>query len=68
MRTHTTILKAGINHTPEFEKKGLAWFAVNVGTECGHDCTCCSRRMGSRSVRWRRGDERAGISGIMALT
>jgi DNA repair photolyase len=42
MRIHTTTLKTGINRTPEFEKKGLALFAVNVGTKCGHGCTYCS--------------------------
>lgn len=42
MRIHTTILKRGIAKTPEFEKKGLAQFAVNVGTKCGHACSYCS--------------------------
>ena len=31
-----TSLKTGITRTPEFERKGLAEFAVNVGTKCGH--------------------------------
>ena len=35
-------LKKGINRTQEFEKKGLAQYAVNVGTRCGHQCTYCS--------------------------
>jgi DNA repair photolyase len=39
---HTTTLKTGIQPSPEFEKKGLASYAVNVGTKCGHDCTYCS--------------------------
>lgn len=42
MRSHTTTLRAGISRTPEFAKKGLAEFAVNVGTKCGHGCTYCS--------------------------
>lgn len=32
----------GISRTPAFEEKGLARFAVNVGTKCGHGCTYCS--------------------------
>jgi len=42
MRIYTTTLKNGIARTPEFERKGLAQFAVNVGTKCGHDCRYCS--------------------------
>ena len=42
MKTYTDTLKAGITRTKEFEKKGLAQFAVNVATRCGHDCTYCS--------------------------
>jgi DNA repair photolyase len=42
IRIHTTSLKNGITRTPEFERKGLAQFAVNVGTKCGHLCTYCS--------------------------
>ncbi len=34
----------GIRKSPEFAKKGLAQFAVNVGLRCGHDCTYCSSR------------------------
>jgi len=30
MRVHLTTLRAGITRTPEFEKKGLAQFAVNA--------------------------------------
>ncbi|MGC9986288.1 MAG: hypothetical protein ABSF35_22040 [Polyangia bacterium] len=41
-RAHTTTLKTGIELSKEFEKKGLARYAVNVGTKCGHDCTYCS--------------------------
>ena len=42
LKVHTTTLRAGITRTPEFEKKGLAKFAVNVGTKCGHGCLYCS--------------------------
>ena len=42
LRVHTTTLKTGITRTPEFEKKGLAQFAVNVGAKCGHGCLYCS--------------------------
>ncbi len=42
MRTHEYRFKTGITRTPEFEKKKLASFAVNVGTKCGHGCTYCS--------------------------
>src|SRR5208283_4459095 len=41
-REHITTLKTGIQRSEEFEKKGLASYAVNVGTKCGHDCTYCS--------------------------
>ena len=39
---HVYPLKSGIRKTPEFAKKGLAEYAVNVGLKCGHDCTYCS--------------------------
>ena len=42
MKNHTYKLKNGITATPEFAKKKLAEFAVNVGLRCGHDCTYCS--------------------------
>jgi DNA repair photolyase len=42
MDVHEYALKTGIARTPEFERKGLAEFAVNVGTKCGHGCTYCS--------------------------
>lgn len=32
----------GIVRTPEFQKKGLATYAVNVGLGCGHGCYYCS--------------------------
>ncbi len=41
-RVHTAVLKSGIQPSPEFAKKGLASYSVNVGTKCGHDCTYCS--------------------------
>ena len=42
MKTYNCHLKSGIRPTPEFAKKGLADFAVNIGVKCGHDCTYCS--------------------------
>ena len=42
MRIHHYPLKAGINRTPEFKKKGLASHAVNIGLKCGHGCLYCS--------------------------
>ena len=42
MNTYTCTLRSGISRTPEFKKKGLAEYAVNIGTRCGHDCTYCS--------------------------
>ena len=42
METYEWELKNGISRTKEFEKKGLAQFAVNIGLKCGHACTYCS--------------------------
>ena len=42
MKTYKWELKNGISRTREFEKKGLAQFAVNIGLKCGHACTYCS--------------------------
>ena len=42
MQIYLTQLRSGISRTPEFERKKLAEFAVNVGTKCGHGCTYCS--------------------------
>jgi DNA repair photolyase len=42
MKKFVTTLKTGIQSSPEFARKGLAQFAVNVGTKCGHDCRYCS--------------------------
>jgi DNA repair photolyase len=42
MRKNCSCLQTGISRTPEFEKKGLACFGVNVGTKCCHDCQYCS--------------------------
>lgn len=44
IRVHQYPLKTGITRTLEFEKKGLATHAVNVGTACGHGCLYCSAR------------------------
>jgi DNA repair photolyase len=41
-RSYTWEMKGGINRTKPFAEKGLAEFAVNVGTKCGHGCTYCS--------------------------
>ena len=42
MQKYRTTLSTGIEPSPEFGRKGLAQFAVNVGTKCGHDCKYCS--------------------------
>jgi DNA repair photolyase len=42
MRVHYKELKSGINRTPEFEKKQLASYSINVGVKCGHGCLYCS--------------------------
>jgi len=42
MKVHHCRLKQGITRTKEFEKKGLAQYAANIGTRCGHQCTYCS--------------------------
>ena len=44
MKTYTYPLSSGIRPTPEFAKKKLADYAVNVGLKCAHDCTYCSTR------------------------
>lgn len=44
MKTYNYSLTTGIRPSPEFEKKGLAQYAINVGLRCGHDCTYCSSR------------------------
>jgi DNA repair photolyase len=42
LETHTCSLSRGISRSKEFEKKGLAQFAVNIGLKCLHDCAYCS--------------------------
>jgi len=42
MPVYETALGQGITRTPEFQRKGLASFAANVGTKCGHGCLYCS--------------------------
>jgi DNA repair photolyase len=42
IRIHRCSLKGGIKSSPEFAKKGLAQFGINIGTKCGHGCTYCS--------------------------
>jgi DNA repair photolyase len=51
MRNYTYPLQTGIRRSPEFAKKQLAAFAVNVGVRCGHDCTYCSSRATLRCHR-----------------
>ena len=41
-RIHEHSLSSTINPSPEFAKKKLADFSVNVGLKCSHDCTYCS--------------------------
>ena len=36
-----TTLRNGITRSKEFERKGLAAYAINVGTKCGHACLYC---------------------------
>ena len=59
MKNYRTTLSTGIQPSPEFNKKGLAQFAINVGTKCGHDCLYC--RTGSL-LRMHRSFEAAGES------
>jgi DNA repair photolyase len=42
VRVHSCNMKTGISRTHEFEKKGLATHAINIGTKCGHGCLYCS--------------------------
>ena len=42
VRVHSCEMKTGISRTHEFEKKGLATHAINIGTKCGHGCLYCS--------------------------
>ncbi len=44
MKNYNYSLANGIRPSPEFAKKGLAQYAINVGLRCGHDCTYCSSR------------------------
>jgi hypothetical protein len=59
--------QGGIDRTKEFEKKGLATYAVNVGLGCGHDCCYCSspslRRM---HPEFQRLEHRPYTSGALA--
>jgi len=49
---HYYRLKKGIQRTKEFEKKGLAGYAVNTGLKCGHLCTYCSTGAMVRAHRY----------------
>jgi len=42
LRIHHYPIAKAIHRTPEFAKKKLADFSVNVGFKCGHSCTYCS--------------------------
>ncbi len=42
MRIHSFKMKAGISRSKEYEKKRLAFYVVNSGIKCGHDCLYCS--------------------------
>jgi DNA repair photolyase len=42
LRIHEYPLGTAIHRTPEFAKKGLADFSINVGLKCGHGCSYCS--------------------------
>jgi hypothetical protein len=42
IRIHAYPLASAIHRSPEFAKKKLADFSVNVGLKCGHACTYCS--------------------------
>ena len=58
-RIHHVDLASGIRRTPEFEKKGLATHAVNIGLKCSHDCRYCST---GASVRTHKAFKAAGES------
>lgn len=59
MKTYEYALRAGITRTMEFERKGLASFAVNIGLKCDHDCTYCSS---GTMLRMHRGFRELGVS------
>jgi len=42
MKTIQRPIKSSIQRSKEFERKGLATHAINVGLLCGHKCTYCS--------------------------
>ncbi|MGD0572871.1 MAG: hypothetical protein ABSB11_07595 [Sedimentisphaerales bacterium] len=52
MNIYTCQLKTGIKRTKEFEKKGLAAFAVNTSLKRGHLCTYCSTGTMVRTHRY----------------
>lgn len=39
---HLYSMNSGITRTAAFEEKGLAEFAINVGTKCDNNCSYCS--------------------------
>ncbi len=42
LKTYEYAMSVGISRSLEFEKKGLATHAINVGLRCGHGCVYCS--------------------------
>jgi hypothetical protein len=49
VRVHYTTLKSGIIRTKEFERKGLARFAVNFGAKAGRSLGLARARKSKRS-------------------
>ena len=41
-KVYNCSMRQGITKTPKFAEKGLAPFAINVGTKCNNDCLYCS--------------------------
>ena len=52
MTTYETTLTTGISRTKEFERKGLASFAINVSTKCGHGCCRALPTLLTTSTNW----------------
>lgn len=63
LKTYTYRLSTGICSTPEFAKKKLAEYAVNVGLKCSHDCTYCSS---GASLRCHKAFKQIGRSSMSA--
>jgi len=54
MKEYDCKLQAGITQSKEFERKGLATHAINVGLKCGQQCTYCSTPAVLRLHPWFR--------------